>query len=85
MNENKIAEIQKKIDRFKQKKTATKEPKSSSNAFNIAIEIVAGMIVGLIMGIFFDNLFDSKPIFLIICMVLAMIATFRSIWKKNVN
>ena len=54
-------------------------------AFNIAIELVAGVIVGLIVGLFFDNLFDSNPIFLIICIILAMIASFRSIWKKNIK
>ncbi|CAM9999717.1 unnamed protein product [Choristocarpus tenellus] len=42
-------------------------------------------IVGLIIGVFFDNLFDSKPIFLIICIILAMVASLRSIWKKNIN
>lgn len=85
MNKDKFGDIQKKIDKFKNKKPIPNKLGNSSMAFNIAIELVAGVIVGLIVGIFFDNLFDSKPIFLIICIILAMIATFRSIWKKNIK
>lgn len=85
MNKDKFNDIQKKIDKFKNNKPITSKIGNNSMAFNIAIELVAGVIVGLIVGLFFDNLFDSNPIFLIICIILAMIASFRSIWKKNIK
>ena len=86
MKKDKFGNIQQRIDKFKNKKsTSDKVVHNSNKAFNIAVEMVAGAIVGLIMGMFFDNLFDSRPIFLIICIILAMVAAFRSIWKKNIN
>jgi ATP synthase protein I len=77
--------IKKRIDEHKVKKTTTKPVSESNRAFNIAIELVAGMIVGVIIGLFFDNLFDSKPLFLIICLVLAIVAAFKSIWNKYIK
>ena len=86
MKKDKFGNIQQRIDKFKNKKsTSDKVVHNNNKAFNIAVEMVARTIVGLIMGMFFDNLFDSKPIFLIICIILAMVAAFRSIWKKNIN
>jgi ATP synthase protein I len=85
MSNDKFDNIQTKIDKYKKKKPSLKAVGSSGKAFNIAIELVAGVIVGLIIGMFFDNLFDSKPIFLIICIIMAMAAAFRSIWKNNIK
>lgn len=85
MNKKKIKDIQQRIDKFKNNKHNPNKIGSNNTAFNIAIELVAGVIVGLILGMFFDNLFDSNPILLIICIIFAMIAAFRSIWKKNIN
>lgn len=85
MNKDKFGKIQERIDKYKVKNTPLKKGVNSSKAFNIAVELLAGAIVGLIIGMFFDNLFDSKPIFLIICIILAMVASFRSIWKNNIK
>ena len=85
MKKDKFGNIQKRIDKLKNKKsTSDKADYHSSKAFNIAVEMVAGAIVGLIIGMFFDNLFDSKPIFLILCIILSVSAAFRLIWK-NIN
>ena len=85
MDLKKHADIQKRIDKHKVKKTTTKPVLNGSQAFNIAVELVAGVVVGLIIGLLFDNLFDSKPLFLIICLILAMIAAFKSIWNKYIG
>ena len=89
MKKNKIKDIQKKIDQFKDKSNnsvgISRVKANNSIIFDVAIELVAGVIIGLMMGIFFDNLFDSKPLFLIICMIVAIIAAFRSIWKSSFN
>ena len=85
MNKDKFGEIQKRIDKISVDKTPIKKVGNSGKAFNIAVELLAGAIAGLIIGMFFDNLFDSKPIFLILCIILAMVAAFRSIWKNNIK
>lgn len=77
--------IKHRIDNFT-KNNNNKKPKylslNTSSAFNIAIELVAGIMVGLLIGLFFDYLFDSKPIFLILCLILSMVAVFKTIWNK---
>lgn len=85
MNKDKFGKIQERIDKLSEKKSPLKKVESGGKAFNVAIELLAGVVAGLIIGIFFDNLFDSKPISLIICIILGMVAAFRSIWKKNIK
>lgn len=85
MDQGKDEEIKQKIKNYREILQPDKKAKienASNAAFNIAIEIVAGVIAGLIIGLFLDNLFASKPIFLIICLMLSSIAAFRSIWYK---
>jgi F0F1-type ATP synthase assembly protein I len=52
---------------------------------DIASELVAVVIVGVIAGVLLDKLFSSKPLFLIICIILASISAFRSIWRKYIK
>ena len=73
------------IKKFKCEKPSKQVISNSSAAFNVAIELVAAMLVGVIIGFIFDNLFDSKPVFLIICIMLAIVAAFRSIWNKHIK
>ncbi len=85
MSNKKYEEIDREIDHLKAEKSRSTVLSGGSSAFNIAVELVAGVIVGVIIGLFFDNLFDSKPAFLIICLILATVATFRSIWNKYIK
>ena len=85
MSNKKYEEIEVKINKFKKEKTKIKMLNGSSTAFNIAVELVAGVVVGVIIGLLFDNLFASKPVFLIISLILAIIAAFRSIWSKYIK
>jgi ATP synthase protein I len=81
----KYQDIKNRLDKFKSKKPANKSRPNTNLAFNIAVEIVSGVLVGLLVGLFFDNLFDSKPIFLIICIIMSIFAAFKSIWSKYIN
>lgn len=85
--EEKHSDIQKRIGEHKAKNKKDKNPyiASTNQAFNIAVELVSGVIVGVIVGLLFDKLFDSKPIFLIICLILSMIAAFKLIWNKYIK
>jgi F0F1-type ATP synthase assembly protein I len=81
---DRIDQIQQKIDDLKVQKDYKKSNVSSNLAFNIAVELVAGVFVGVFVGILLDNLFDSKPIMIIICLIVATVATFRTIYFKNI-
>jgi ATP synthase protein I len=85
--EKKHSDIQKRIGQYKEKNKKDKNPyiANANQAFNIAVELVSGVIVGVIIGLLFDKLFDSKPIFLIICLILSMIAAFKLIWNKYIK
>jgi ATP synthase protein I len=76
-----INELKKRIKEFKATKGSKKIISNSIDAFRIAIELVTGVIVGLIIGLFFDRMFDSKPLFLIICLLLGILAGFNIIWQ----
>ena len=79
-------ELKERIAKLKSAPKPVKNVVSNSNmAFNIAVELVAGVIVGVIIGIFLDKVFASKPIFLIICIVLSITASFRLIWNKYIS
>jgi F0F1-type ATP synthase assembly protein I len=87
MTDSKHKKIEKRIKDLKQKIEPAKPIEAGPNSplLNIAFELVAGIIVGLLIGLLLDNLFDSKPLFLIICLILAIIAAFKSIWNKYIG
>ena len=76
-----ISKLQKRINAFRTTKEPKKKNSNSVDAFTIAAELVTGVIVGLIIGLFFDRIFSSKPLFLIICLLLGVIASFKIIWQ----
>lgn len=84
---NKIDQLQKKIDKAKKNQTTNSSESSnkSSPLIDVGADLVAGVIVGVIIGLMFDKLFASKPLFLIICIILSVAAAFRSIWKKYIQ
>lgn len=91
MSEKQLIQLQDKIDKLKDEvlnknKTHTDEYDNNRRfPSNIALELVSDVVAGLVMGIVCDNVFDSKPMFLILCIILATVVAFRSIWKKNVR
>lgn len=87
MNEqkNEIDDLQKRIEKIKASKDKNSFTKNTSEynlAMTVATELVAGLVVGVIIGVFLDKVFDSKPLFLILCLLFGMVASFRTIWKK---
>lgn len=87
MTDDKHEDIEQRIKDLKQKIEPEKLIKLKPNSvlLNIAFELVAGIIVGLLIGLLLDNLFDSKPIFLIISLITAIIAAFKLIWNKYIG
>lgn len=85
MDHKNISNLKDRIAKHKIKKKSRVPISNGNQAFNIAVELVAGVIVGLAIGLFFDNRFDSKPIFTILCLIFAIIASFKLIWNKYIK
>ena len=83
MGDDELQNLQNRIDKLKtQDEPPSKSKKSKIDALSVGIELVAGVIVGVIIGVFLDKIFASAPIFLIICIVFGITASFRTIWQK---
>ena len=63
--EDKLKELQRKLDDFKtkQQKLNKKNTNPASTITDVAAELTAGVIVGVIIGLVFDNLFDCRFFF----------------------
>ncbi len=80
MKNQKINELSNKIDiklKGQDNKYAKNSPLGSST--KIATDLVAGVLVGLIIGLTLDQWLRTKPLFLIICLLLGVIAAIKNI------
>jgi len=78
---DKLKDLQKRINKIAHKKEA-KPAQTNNDSYIVATELVAGVLVGTIIGVFVDKMFDTKPIFLIICLLIGIVASFKTIWYK---
>jgi F0F1-type ATP synthase assembly protein I len=79
-----LDELESKIKKFKKKHTAAPQKSSiffnnNSVLFNLGIELFANICVGTILGLVLDKYLDSKPICLLICLILSILAAFKVI------
>lgn len=51
-------------------------------ALSIAIDLVSSIMVGLLIGFWLDKFFDSKPICMIIFLLVGSLAGAKIIWQK---
>ncbi|MEY3196702.1 MAG: putative F0F1-ATPase subunit Ca2+/Mg2+ transporter [Pseudomonadota bacterium] len=58
------------------------QKKRSNNPINIATDLVSGVFVGFWMGFYLDKWLDTKPLFMIICLLLGMAAALRMIFRE---
>ncbi|MCC8369267.1 MAG: AtpZ/AtpI family protein [Rickettsia endosymbiont of Oxypoda opaca] len=82
MDQEKLKNIQKRIKEFKATEDSNLKSKQEISTFTIGVDLVAGTMVGVFIGITIDKLFNSKPLFLILCMIIGIIAGFNIIWQK---
>lgn len=87
MSKDEIEKLKQKIDKATKHLQSRAQPQNDklNKSSTIAIELVAGGVVGTAIGLFLDKIFDFKPLFLIICLMLGIIASFRNIWRKMFN
>ena len=48
----------------------------------ISLDLISPIVVGFFIGITIDNFFSTKPIFLVIFLVLGIIAGFYNLYKS---
>ena len=82
MDQKELDELHKKIKRLKSTKTLDTKLTKGIDSFSIALDLVAGTVVGTIIGVITDRTFNSKPLFLIICLLIGILAGFKIIWQK---
>ena len=87
----KLKDFNKRLENLKNLNSKIKKQKKNKNFKDFGVylksgvELVSAIIVALVIGIFLDNYFQSKPIFLIIFLILGFAAGilngFRSVKK----
>ena len=82
---NKLENIKKRIERFEQKTSYSKNPQKNKSGisfgFRLGVEIVAALIVGVSIGIIVDKYMNTKPFGLIIFFILGALAGFLNIYR----
>ncbi|MBL0319835.1 MAG: AtpZ/AtpI family protein [Alphaproteobacteria bacterium] len=79
-----LDELSSKIDEAERaRKPTPDEGPSSGSAGRVAIELVSGVVVGFLIGFWADKWLNTKPIFLIICILLGFAGGFWNIYRMS--
>ena len=83
---NKLKELEKKLDKVKKSKIQDnqyhqKPAINYSIAINISIELITGIGLGVFLGLMIDNYLQTKPLMLIIFIVLGTIVGFYNMFR----
>lgn len=86
MKDNKevLKQINNKLEALRKKNASTISYSKKLLFFkeNVAFDLIAYVLVGLFIGYKLDNFFKTKPLFIIIFVLLAFITFFVKIYKK---
>ena len=84
----KLKDFNKRLKNLKNSNSKIKNQKKIKNfkAFGVylksGVELVSAIIVALVIGVFLDNYFQSKPIFLIIFLILGFAAGIMNVYRS---
>lgn len=53
-----------------------------TNPMNIATDLLASVLVGLAGGFYLDKWLDTKPLFIIICLMIGIAAGLKMVLRK---
>ncbi|MDX1949391.1 MAG: AtpZ/AtpI family protein [Rickettsiales bacterium] len=76
----KIENLNKDLEKFSAPKT--KQNNEALRAERVLAELVAGLIFGVFVGYQLDKYFETKPLFLIILIILGLAGSFYNIYKQ---
>ena len=70
---------------LKNKKNSPKKKSGYGIGMKISLDLLSSVLVGAMIGLGIDNFFSTKPIFLLIFLVLGVIAGFYNLYKSALN
>lgn len=75
--------LEKKVNKAldEQAKTSDKTISNGNPAIKILSELISGIAVGVFLGYFLDEYFNTKPLLLILCMLLGFSGSMLNIYK----
>ena len=84
----KLKDFNKRLENLKNLNSKIKNQKKNKNIKDFGVhlksgvELVSAIIIALVIGIFLDNYFQSKPIFLIIFLILGFAAGIMNVYRS---
>mgnify|MGYP001197409773 CR=1 FL=1 len=70
---------------LKDKKNTQKKVSGYGIGMKISLDLFSSILVGILIGLGMDNFFSTKPIFLLIFLVLGIITGFYNLYKSVQN
>ena len=70
---------------LKDKKNTQKKISGYGVGMKMSLDLFSSILVGIMIGLGIDNFFSTKPIFLLIFLVLGIIAGFYNLYKSAQN
>lgn len=67
------------VDSESKKNLNSLEKLNNRDYLNVAINLCAHLIVGLVLGLFLDKYFTTKPMFLVLCLIIGIISAIKMI------
>ncbi len=67
------------------KKKSQKKKSGYGIGMKMSLDLFSSILVGMMIGLGIDNFFSTKPVFLLIFLVLGIIAGFYSLYKSAQN
>ncbi|MBL6784801.1 MAG: AtpZ/AtpI family protein [Rickettsiales bacterium] len=83
--QDKIKNLSDKIDATKTPEKEIIQPSNLSFAFKISAELIAGITIGAFAGYYFDKFFQTKPLFLIIFLLLGVAGSLLNLYRDIKN
>lgn len=82
---DKLTELGKKIEAMQHnsKKKPIQPAANSEGAWVVASELIGGVTIGGLLGYYLDDYFHTKPLFLLILLILGLISSLYTIYKKG--
>ena len=61
----------------------TPDREAVTGGFSPSVDFASAVIAGLALGIAFDWLFDTRPVFIVIFVVVGFVAGFYKLWRHS--
>lgn len=83
--DQKLKDIGERIDKIKASQAEKPGNSSKINGEKVFAELIAGILFGLFVGYYLDDYFETKPLFMLILIILGVAGSFYNIYKEAVK